>query len=102
LCASASDKAEHFRTDPRQSVHNHVMATTSATYMYGQPGEATHVAVFGGDSSKASQHAANCARALGKTIGGPTWETSPQLNGGRPYRLYKLLDPQRKTLDAPS
>lgn len=68
------------------------MAVTSAVIMYSpeEPHEPTHVAVLGGDSVKAGQHAAGVATRRGYVIGGPTWETDERLNGGRPYRLYRL------------
>lgn len=80
------------------------MAMTSATFVYETglpPTRAAWVAVFGGDSAKAGQHAANVAAGRGATIGGPQWETSPQLNGGRPFRLYPLRYPAERISTAP-
>lgn len=82
---------------------NSLMAATSAMIMYSPdaPHEATHVAVLGGDEAKAGQHARNVATARGCVIGGPTWETDERLNGGRPYRLYRLRYPAERISTAP-
>ncbi len=69
------------------------MAETSAVLIYDQdePHDPTCVAVLGGDSTQAGRHAGEVARRLGCQLGGPTWETDARLNGGRPYRLYRLV-----------
>jgi hypothetical protein len=66
------------------------MTATSATYIYGEPGQVTHVAVFGGDAAQARRHASAAAGVKNATASRPEWTTEPQLNGGKPFRLYPL------------